>query len=157
MLNILPSSKSASLVDGYSKKYGEWKPDAANAITGKIPQSLQSEISVERKFIQHYSDNRLPEAQPNEKYADKRVIAKIAEGGPSAISVSQRGVADAPEIRYEPPKLTHYGKPREKNTGVANFLVMRMLNLLPLSMDLFVQKELSIQSSVTKPNSVSVR
>ena len=157
MLNILPSSKTGSLVEGYSKKYGEWKPEAANAVTGKIPQSLQSEISIEKKFVQRYSDNKLPDAQPNEKYADKRTIAKIAESGPSAICESQRGVADTPEIRYEPPKLTHYGKPREKNTGVANFLVMRMLNLLPVSMDLFVQKELSIQSSVTKPRSVSVR
>ena len=157
MQNILPQAKTGRLIDKKAQKLNSWRPADANAITGKIPASLQSEFTVEKIHVQRYTENKLSQKPPNEKYVDPLVVARIAEEGPSAISKSQRGVADTPVIDYTPPKLTHYGRPKEKNTGVANYLILRMLNILPSPMDLFVQKERSIQSSVSRPNSVSVR
>lgn len=142
MFNLLPEIR-ADIAQKTEPIHTVWKPDAAHPTTGKISYTLQSQIS--RDFIipqGKYAKNSLPQAEPNVRLSAK---AEFGIGDPSPLSFQERGIADDAILSMQPilDQRPKYQKFVSKGGSVGP-LSLQLINGLPLAMDLFVQKKLSL-------------
>ena len=152
MNNLLPSIKK-SITNRADDKNASWRPADANPVTGKIPYFLESEITKESTIKVSYGQNVLPMKEPNQRHIEQTVFGTSED---SPLKAALREKADKPRLLYvPPPSLTK--RTIIKDTSSGTCLMLKLINALPLCMDLFVQKKLTISSTSVFPMRQCVR
>lgn len=155
MLNLLPDIKK-SISNSTNKGLNEsWSVKNAHPKTGKISQYLRSEFTEEIQYIKpKYQVNTNPIKEPNERHVVK--YFNEDQNHKSPLNSEECGIADVPQIIFSPPKsLTH--KTIDYDSGINNCLIVKLINSLPLCMELFVQKKSNITNFTVYPNFQSIR
>lgn len=146
MHNLLPTIKK-TITHRADDKNQSWRPDDAHPVTGKVSYFLESEFTKKSTIKITYGQNVLPMKPPNEKHADAALYM------PKDMSPLKSAMMDFQEasrlIYIPPPSLTR--KTVIKDTSSGNCLILRMINTLPMCMDLFVQKKLTISTTTVIP------
>jgi len=149
MLNLLPDVKR-SIVSRGEDKNASWRPAEADPNTAKISYVLEQELSevpISKREI--YAENKIPQKEPNIRHlANQHCIKTGTET--TALSKLERGTADKPDIIFvPPPSLT-----RKTIISVesAECFILKMINTLPVCMDLFFQKKNSLSSGTLYPD-----
>lgn len=155
MINILPSIKK-TITNRTEHESSYWKPADAHPTTGKISYVLQAEISAEEineKNKSQYTENILPIQEPNARYIHQNILNNLEY----PLSAEERGIPEDPELSFLPP-ITVFRRNLSTNNNVSNeHLVLKVSNTLSMSMDLFVQKKLTIYSIPIFPGRQTVR
>lgn len=146
MNNLLPTIKK-TITHRAEDKNQSWRPADAHPITGKVSYFLESEFTKESTIKITYGQNVLPMKPPNEKHAD---LALYTQKDMSPLKSAMQDVMDITKVIFiPPPSLTR--KTIIKDTSCGNCLILRMINTLPMCMDLFVQKKLTISTTTVLP------
>lgn len=145
MNNLLPSIKN-TITQRPEDKNLSWRPADAHPKTGRVSTFLESEFTKETTIKVIYGQNILPSLPPNEKHVKKSLYP--SDESPLKAALSE--VPDRPRLVFvPPPSLTR--KTILKDLSNGNCLLLKMVNTLPLCMDLFVQKKLTISTTTVHP------
>lgn len=151
MNNLLPTIKP-TITHRADDKILSWRPDDAHPKTGKVSLFLESVFTKETTIKIIYGQNVLPSLPPNEKHIEKSIIP--SDESPLKAALSE--VADRPRLVFvPPPSLTRKTIIKDMSNG--NCLMMKMINTLPICMDLFVQKKLAISTTTVCPMRQCIR
>jgi hypothetical protein len=151
MDNLLPSIKSA-IAQRPEDKTLSWRPADAHPKTGRVSTFLESEFTKETTIKVVYGQNVLPSLPPNEKHVEKSLFPTDESPLRSAL----REIPDRPKLVFvPPPSLTRKTVLKDLSNG--NCLMLKMINTLPMTMDLFVQKKLTISNTTVYPMRQCVR
>lgn len=153
MNNLLPSIKK-KITHPPEDKNLSWRPADAHPRTGKVSSFLESEFTRVSTIKTVYGQNVLPMRPPNERFIEANIFVEKEEESP--LKSALRDTADRPRLLYiPPPSLTR--KTVLKDISSGNCLILKMINTLPMCMDLFVQKKLTISTTTVFPMRQSVR
>lgn len=150
MINLLPDIKK-SIAKKAELPHTLWNLDDAHPVTGKVSFQLESQFTTEYQIpVIKYAENKKPLDEPNIKHADPALVAAVDA---SHLSKAQRGIADATQLSMKPIKdgLMKSKSYKVKADPVNVYFACRMFNDMTVSMDLFVQRKLSILCSVVNP------
>jgi hypothetical protein len=151
MNNLLPTIKP-TITHRADDKILSWRPDDAHPKTGKVSLFLESVFTKETTIKIIYGQNVLPSLPPNEKHIENSIIP--SDESPLKAALSE--VADRPRLVFvPPPSLTRKTIIKDMSNG--NCLMMKMINTLPICMDLFVQKKLAISTTTVCPMRQCIR
>ncbi len=152
MNNLLPNIKK-KITHPPEDKNLSWRPADADPKTGKISSFLESEFTKVSTVKLIYGQNVLPMRPPNERFVEENIFMEKDE---SPLRAALRETRDLPKLHYiPPPSLTR--KTILKDTSSGNCLILKMINTLPMCMDLFVQKKLTISTTTVFPMRQSIR
>ncbi|KAJ1413311.1 hypothetical protein B484DRAFT_171156 [Ochromonadaceae sp. CCMP2298] len=156
MFNILPRVKRSIARGNGDDKLSCWRPADADPATRPTSYVLRSELTKETANSNAkpaYSVNRPPHREPNQRYLERSLSDARVTTFP--LKREERGVADRPEISFVPPPgLTKY---HEIAVESVEALVLRIVNSLYGTVDLFVQKKQHMSTAVVKRDSEIVR
>lgn len=151
MNNLLPVIKP-TITHRAEDKNLSWRPADAHPKTGKVPYFLESEFTKKSTIKVLYGQNVLPTKPPNEKYIESNLFPH--DESPLKAALSE--VPDRPRVVFvPPPSLTRKTIIKDMSNG--NCLMLKMINTLPLCMDLFVQKKLTMLTTTVLPMRQCIR
>lgn len=142
MQNTLPPL-STKYLSRTSNNYTEWKPEAS------VPAPHQYD-EVEAPI--RYAENKVPVAAPNDRLVEWSYVNELEI---SPLSEAERGVADKPIVAFA--KVDSKRNVVSDHHEFENFLVLKMVNTLPTSMDLFVQNKSNMSSCIVDSNKQCLR
>lgn len=173
MINLLPPIKKSITTGGVNNSSTTsihevmWSVADSHPKHGKISHYIESEITQDHDL---FDDNNIiyfppiiiPFQEPNLKHAiiyydTATGIATDDDKGifKSPLHHDIVGVADEPEIFFQPPKqLTHKTINYKDKVGESNnrCLILKVINSLPISIELFVQKNLNMMNTTVLSN-----
>ena len=173
MINLLPPIKK-SITNGVNSTTSihevMWSVADSHPKHGKISHYIESEITQDDDLF--YDDNiiyfppiTMPFQEPNLKHAiiyydtnsTATGVVDNDNGGifKSPLHPDVVGVADEPELYFQPPKLTHKTINYKDKVGESNnnrCFILKLINSLPISIELFVQKNLNMMNTTVQSN-----
>ena len=135
MQNTLPTISNHYL-SRTSNAYTEWKP----AESYPDPRKYENiEVPVQ------YAENKVPVAAPNERMVEWSYVNELEV---SPLCEAERGIVEKPVIQFA--KVDSKRNVVSTHHEYENFLVLKMVNTLPTSMDLFVQNRSNMSSCIVE-------
>ena len=166
MINLLPPIKK-SITNGINSTTSihevMWSVADSHPKHGKIPHYIESEITQDDDLfydnnIIYFPPIILPFQEPNLKHAIIYYDTDTTGTGDyifkSPLHSDVVGVADEPELFFQPPKLTHKTINYKDKVGESNnrCLILKVINSLPISIELFIQKNLNMINTTVLSN-----
>lgn len=146
--NLLPEFKTIKRQKNFSKQ-ANWRPEASNPCTAQISSCLEHEFTKPEPILDYYEEP-LPAAEPNKKYTTPLELSKLDE---SQISAVNRGVNYVDSFNYTSEVKRLGPKLAKRDNAFSNFLVLQLMNVLPMKLDLFLQRNSAINDFVVSPHS----
>jgi hypothetical protein len=156
MINILPTFKSIKKIEEKRKKDSEWNFENANPATARISKMLEEIITKTQTDYSTpvYSENILPVSEPNVRHVNRKTLADLDT---TLLCKSERDIIVEKQISYNVSSAVVNKTHRNSVSNLKNVLALRLVNSLPTAIDLFIQKDTSIQNSFIYPNDITLR
>lgn len=151
--NLLPDFKSLKQ-HKRTKSLSNWRPEDSNAAIARIPSYLEAIFTVPEEVTEKDYNATLPFVEPNKKYTTPHSLSKLDEFSLSALN---RGAADPNNLYYKPEVQNLGPRLAKRDDAFSNFVVLKLLNILPVKMDLFLQRNSSINDMVVYPHSSCIK
>lgn len=150
--NLLPRLKTQQIEDQRRAQFFDWNPQHAHPTNGKISETLQTYIEssyqVKKEKVAAEDLYEYPKKAPNEANILPEILAEVKYGG-SPLDLVHRGTHEEPDILNSRGSLNRAILRTEiTRKDKMRVLVLRLINWMPNPLDLFIQNNMSIQSSV---------